>query len=92
VIRIALAAGHPRKHQSLAAAIPPKRTNLSSYGQSDLDKIALRLDQRPRKTLGCGYTAGRRGAGWRIFWSTTQSKGWVFAAAFRDHKPTEHTP
>ena len=30
----------------------PKRTNLSGYTQSQLDKIALRLNQRPRKTLG----------------------------------------
>src|SRR6267143_2398076 len=26
--------------------------NLSGYTQSDLDKVALRLNQRPRKTLG----------------------------------------
>jgi IS30 family transposase len=30
----------------------PKRTDLSGYAQSELDKVALRLNQRPRKTLG----------------------------------------
>jgi IS30 family transposase len=30
----------------------PKKADLSSYSQSDLDQIALRLNQRPRKTLG----------------------------------------
>ena len=30
----------------------PKRTDLSGYSQAQLDKVALRLNQRPRKTLG----------------------------------------
>jgi IS30 family transposase len=30
----------------------PKKADLSRYSQSDLDQIALRLNQRPRKTLG----------------------------------------
>jgi IS30 family transposase len=29
----------------------PKKMDLSRYTQSELDKIALRLNQRPRKTL-----------------------------------------
>jgi len=29
----------------------PKKTNLSVYSQSELDNVALRLNQRPRKTL-----------------------------------------
>lgn len=30
----------------------PKKTNLSRYSQQDLDAIALKMNQRPRKTLG----------------------------------------
>ena len=30
----------------------PKGTDISGYSQAYLDKIALRLNQRPRKTLG----------------------------------------
>jgi IS30 family transposase len=30
----------------------PKKTDLSLYSQADLNKVALRLNQRPRKTLG----------------------------------------
>jgi IS30 family transposase len=32
---------------------------LSGYSQSDLDKVALRLNQRPRKTLGFETPAGK---------------------------------
>ena len=30
----------------------PKKIDLSDYSQADLDKVALQLNQRPRKTLG----------------------------------------
>ena len=30
----------------------PKKTDLSGYSQADLNKVALRLNQRPRETLG----------------------------------------
>src|SRR5579862_5430937 len=37
----------------------PKNADLSGYSQSDLDEIALRLNQRPRKTLGFQTPADR---------------------------------
>jgi len=30
----------------------PKNTDLTGYSQSDLNNVALRLNQRPRQTLG----------------------------------------
>ena len=30
----------------------PRKTDLSGFSQADLDKVAMRLNQRPRKTLG----------------------------------------
>jgi IS30 family transposase len=40
----------------------PKRTDLSGYTQAELDKVALRLNQRPRKTLGFETPASRLSA------------------------------
>jgi transposase, IS30 family len=37
----------------------PKRTDLSVYSQEELDEVALRLNQRPRKTLGFQIPADR---------------------------------
>jgi len=37
----------------------PKRTDLSGYSQAELDQVALRLNQRPRKTLGFETPADR---------------------------------
>ena len=37
----------------------PKRTDLSEYSQAELDQVALRLNQRPRKTLGFQTPADR---------------------------------
>ena len=37
----------------------PKRTDLSVYSQAELDKVPLRLNQRPRKSLGFKTPATR---------------------------------
>jgi|SRR3989475_8869946 len=37
----------------------PRRTDLSGYSQAELDQVALRLNQRPRKTLGFETPASR---------------------------------
>lgn len=37
----------------------PNKADLSRFTQSDLDEIALRLNQRPRKTLGFQTPADR---------------------------------
>jgi IS30 family transposase len=37
----------------------PKRTDLSGFSQAELDQVALRLNQRPRKTLGFETPASR---------------------------------
>jgi IS30 family transposase len=36
-----------------------RKTDLSGYSQADLDKVAMRLNQRPRKTLGFETPASR---------------------------------
>ena len=41
----------------------PKGTDLSGYSQTDLNKIALKLNQRPRKTLGFETPASKLNAG-----------------------------
>jgi hypothetical protein len=47
-----LAARHFRITNRLLRHCLPRRSALSVYGQHDLDAIALKLNTRPRKTLG----------------------------------------
>ena len=48
-----LAARHLREYQqALPGQYLPRKSDLSVYGQHDLDLIALKLNSRPRKTLG----------------------------------------
>jgi IS30 family transposase len=37
----------------------PKRTDSSAYSQGELEEMALRLNQRPRKTLGLQIPAAK---------------------------------
>jgi IS30 family transposase len=41
----------------------PRGTDLSGYSQAQLDQVALRLNQRPRKTLGFQTPASKLHAG-----------------------------
>jgi len=51
-IRRALGSAAPMKIPTPTRQYFPKKTDLSGYSQADLNKVALRLNQRPRKTLG----------------------------------------
>jgi hypothetical protein len=51
--------GWIRKEKKWMVTRPEKRTELSGYTQADHDKVALRLNQRPRKTLGFETPASR---------------------------------
>jgi hypothetical protein len=54
-----LATGFERKHQSALRQYFPRGTDLSGYSQAQLDQVALRLNERPRKTLGFETPAHR---------------------------------
>ena len=54
-----LAARLERKHKRPVASVLPQTNRLSAYSQEELDEVALRLNQRPRKTLGFQTPADR---------------------------------
>jgi hypothetical protein len=54
-----LATRNQGKHQPLAATILAEANRLSGYTQSQLDKIALHIIQRSRKTLGYEIPASK---------------------------------
>ena len=60
----------------------PKKMDLSRYTQSELDKIALRLNQRPRKTLEFHTPASKLQANRflvQVSYDTTETKfGHIF--------------
>jgi hypothetical protein len=47
-----LAARYERKHQPAVRQYFPRGMDLSGHSQAQLDQVALRLNQRPTKTLG----------------------------------------
>ena len=60
----------------------PKRTDLSGYTQADLDRVALRLNQHPRKTLGFETPASRLQASVATAIETTPFYGtWAMGAS-----------
>jgi IS30 family transposase len=44
--------GSNENTNGLLRQYPPMNADLSTFSQSELDAIALRLNQRPRRTLG----------------------------------------
>jgi IS30 family transposase len=50
--RASACSGAGRDTNGLLRQYFPKGTDLSAYSQADLDRVALRLNQRPRETLG----------------------------------------
>lgn len=54
-----LTPAHEGEHQRFAPIIFPDGTELSQYSRADLDKIASRVNERPRETLGFATPADR---------------------------------